>query len=532
MEASKTKQIAPSGQNDKVASHNLTAGLLSDRVSAPFSVMGWVEDYTSMQKKQVRPNDRRNDPSEDEIGNTASESRCDEEPVEGSKGEKKGAFAIQIQHNDPIIFDDDSVSTLTHWDRARAQETITELNDMLGSFDQNKKNQISSEETKSAEPSLLDDTEPSSKVVDISDCLQSNQQAEENPKETVRASEGITMSRRRKKMDRVKKRLSGRMKGTERTPRGDATVSIDAARHELADVKKQNGRSNPPEENILEPTSQRETSKEETEAVDETKAAKAVEETTVVEEAKAVDETKVVEEAKAVDETKVVEEAKAVDETKAVEEMAVYFQKDEEQSESKAQTPLVSTHNIETLTDEEELVLPESQTQGETSVLFGQSARKPSHRRWTSDEDGKTVSFKGDDEDLEKRMASLQPVLVSEEGDTDSDVSSYNSSSHNEEETVEEEGTTSDSASEVSISERLDLHKKRMPRYQQKGTKQKVLKGILKTPYRKPRDFLSFDLKSEGQTHEMFSLDMWFDFSVIMYAFDWCGRDKNYELVS
>ena len=97
MEASKTKQMAPSGPNDKVASHNLTAGLLSDRVSAPFSVMGWVEEYTSMQKKQVRPNDRRIDPSEDEIGNTESESRCDEEqkvdePVERSKGEKTGAY--------------------------------------------------------------------------------------------------------------------------------------------------------------------------------------------------------------------------------------------------------------------------------------------------------------------------------------------------------------------------------------------------------------------------------------------------------
>lgn len=534
METSTSKQLALLGQKDKSTARNLTAGLLSDRVSAPFAGMGWVEEYTSMQKNQVLPQAPRNDPSEDGNGNSQSESRSDEEQkvdeaIEGSKGEKNGSFAIQIQNNDPIFFDDDSVSTLTHWDRARAQrkESITELNDMLGYFDHNKKGQTCVEETKSAEPyHPAEDNKPSSNVVDKPNILQparSLTHSKTLSTETDLACENKSTTRRRQKMDRVKKRLSGRMRGAETASRPPSSTEspISPSSREGTAAIKENDDHKPPEDNVNDLTFQLKAEKEGTVVVE---VATAVEVKATVEEIPIENSEEDTEEAA---------EAEGAEEIK--EENS---EKAEPPSESIIPAGVVSALSTpENPTDAGEPVLPDNRSDGETYIVLAKSVQKPSHRRWTSDEDGKTVSFKGDDE---PETAMYQATLVEEEEETDLDDSCESTSSHDETNN-EEENSACDSASEGSIRERkkslrykkhrLASQKKRMPRYKEKGTKKKVLKGILKTPYRKPRKFTGFDHNSEVQDRGETPLDMWFDFSIVMYAFDWFGRDRPFEAV-
>ncbi|KAL3945600.1 MAG: hypothetical protein SGBAC_000340 [Bacillariaceae sp.] len=100
------------------------------------------KDYASMHRKRSQKLGWDKRTSEGDQDNSKSESRSEEEVggqqsmsrnVEQPNERKKRGFAIQIKNNDPIIFDDDSVSTLTHYDR-RSRRESGDLSDMLGPF--------------------------------------------------------------------------------------------------------------------------------------------------------------------------------------------------------------------------------------------------------------------------------------------------------------------------------------------------------------------------------------------------------------
>lgn len=143
-----TQNISSRGSVSKV---KLAAGLLSDNVPTSFSNMEWCfqenKDYASMHRKQTKnwgremqhssdggqDNSKSESRSEEETGGQRSLNRNGEQPNEEIK---TGGFSIQIKNNEPIIFDDDSVSTLTHYDRRSSRKESGDLSDMLGPFQQ------------------------------------------------------------------------------------------------------------------------------------------------------------------------------------------------------------------------------------------------------------------------------------------------------------------------------------------------------------------------------------------------------------
>lgn len=143
-----THDIPSQGNSSKV---KLTAGLLSDNVPTSFSKMEWCfqenKDYASMHRKQSpnwgqemqhthdggQDNSKSESRSEEEAGVQRSMNRTEDEE-ERPQPRKKQGFAIQIKNNEPIIFDDDSVSTLTYHDRRSSRRESCDLSDMLGPF--------------------------------------------------------------------------------------------------------------------------------------------------------------------------------------------------------------------------------------------------------------------------------------------------------------------------------------------------------------------------------------------------------------
>ncbi|CAJ1904664.1 unnamed protein product [Cylindrotheca closterium] len=141
-----TRDITTQGNSSNV---KLAAGLLSDNVPTSFSNMEWCfqenKDYASMHRKQSQnivrdkrivegdqDNSKSESRSEEEVGAQRSTNHPNEEQFKQEP--KRRGFAIQIKNNDPIIFDDDSVSTLTHYDRRSSRKESGDLSDMLGPF--------------------------------------------------------------------------------------------------------------------------------------------------------------------------------------------------------------------------------------------------------------------------------------------------------------------------------------------------------------------------------------------------------------